>query len=169
MSSIMTSMSGVAVVPGMAILPLLQLASLDHLLGREVLRHEIFGYTRHAEFVSPTIHHRFARAKIIGGRRRSDAPFECGGAPGVAVRHLFTAKKTPKKIDEEQSLGKNGEERGDGDKDAKRRTRRDKCRQLAANVAAGWSPFAFFSPRPPLTLLSPRVFFFQLLLLLFSL
>src|SRR6266568_641693 len=95
-----------------------QLASLDHLLGREVLWHEIFGYTRHAEFVSPTIHHRLVRAKIIGGWRRSDAPFERGGAPGVAFRHFFSTKKAPKKIDEEQSLGKNGEERGDGDKDA---------------------------------------------------
>src|SRR6266566_3077190 len=101
----MSSMSGVAVVPGMVILLLLQLASLDHLLRRKVLRHEIFGYTRHAEFVGPTIHHRFARPKIIRGRRRRDAPFECGGAPGVAFRRLFSAKKAPKKIDKEQSLG----------------------------------------------------------------
>src|SRR3989442_5705122 len=133
----MSSMSGGVVGAGMAILPLLQLRSLDHLLGREVLLHEIFGYTRHAEFVSPTIHPRFARAKIIGARRRSDAPFERGGAPGVAFRYLFTAKKAPKKIDEEQSLGKNGEERGDGDKDAKPRTPRDHCSRLPANVAAG--------------------------------
>src|SRR5260370_39384887 len=90
----MSSMSGVAVVPGMVILPLLQLASLDHLLGREVLWHEIFGYTRHAEFVSPTIHHRFARAKIIGGRAEVDLTFSRAGAARAAGRHCFTDEKT---------------------------------------------------------------------------
>src|SRR5258708_218308 len=43
---------------------------LGTLLRRKVLWHEIFGHVRHSEFVSPTIHHRVAPAKIIGGRRR---------------------------------------------------------------------------------------------------
>src|SRR5216683_2202641 len=95
------------------------LASLDHLLRREVLRHEIFSHIRHAEFVSPTIHHRVARAKIIGGGRRGDTPFECGGAPEVALSGLFAAEEAPKKIDEEEHLRENGEQNGDSDERAK--------------------------------------------------
>src|SRR5260221_7420073 len=94
MSSTMSSSSGNAVVPGMMNFslyfpnfPLRTLFSgiyspdwraldLDHLLWRDVLRHEIFGHVRHAELVSFTIHHWVGRAKIVGGRRRGDAPFE---------------------------------------------------------------------------------------------
>ena len=46
-----------------------RLAGLGHLLRGEVLRHKIFGRFRHAELVSPTIHHRDGHAKIVGGRR----------------------------------------------------------------------------------------------------
>ncbi len=92
-----------------------QALDLDHLLWRDVLRHEIFGHIRHAELVSPTIHHWVGRAKIVGGRRRRDAPFERGGAPGVAIQNSFAAEEAPQKIDKEESLRENGQENRNGD------------------------------------------------------
>jgi len=75
----------------------------------EMPRHEIFGHVRRAEFVSPTIHHGVAQAKIFGGRRGGDAAFE-RGAPGIAFQGAFPASEAPKKIDEENSLRENREE-----------------------------------------------------------
>src|SRR5216683_1199263 len=76
----------------------------------EMLRHEIFGHIGHAEFVSPTIHHRVVGAKIIGGRRRRDTPLEGGGAPRVTFRDLFAAENAPQEIDEEEALRENSDE-----------------------------------------------------------
>src|SRR5260370_39329546 len=136
-SSMMSSSSGNAVVAGMMTISILRtlfsgLAFLDHLLRREVLRHQIFGHIRHAEFVGPTIHHRIARAKIIAGRRRGDAPFKCGGAPGIAVQNFFAAEKAPQEIDKEESLRENGKENRDGDESVNRRTRHSDGSQRAA-------------------------------------
>src|SRR5260370_36658372 len=108
----MTSMSGTAVAPGMVSFSILRtlfsgLASLDHLLRREVLRDEIFGPIRHAEFVSPTIHHRVTGAKIIGRGRRRDTPFQCGGAPEVALFGLIAAGEARQKIDEDEPMREN--------------------------------------------------------------
>src|SRR6266705_5757277 len=130
MSSTMISMSGTAVVPGMVNFSLLsalyspnftlltlfsRLVNFRHLLRREVLRHKIFGRIRHAKFVSPTIHHGVARPKVVGGRRRRDAPFERGGAPGIAFHNFFASKEAPEKITEEEPLRENGKENRDGD------------------------------------------------------
>src|SRR5882762_7457733 len=121
----MSSMSGIAVVPGMVIFSIPQtllsgFTGLGTLLRRKVLWHEIFGHIRHAEFVSPTIHHRVARTKIIGGRRRGHAPLECGGAPGIAFQNAFAAPQAPQKIDEEDSLREHGEQNREGDERANR-------------------------------------------------
>jgi hypothetical protein len=132
----MISSSGNAVVPGMmsfsTLLTLFSgLARLDYLLPsltgilanpcsklsrspfaplgasrNQVLRRKIFSHAGHAELVSPTIHHRVVRSKIIAGRRRGDSPFERVGAPGVAVHTFFAAEKTPQKVKKEEAFAK---------------------------------------------------------------
>jgi hypothetical protein len=68
---------------------------VSNLLRRKVLRNEILDQARNAEFIGPTIHQRFAEAKIIGRGRRREAPFKGVSAPRIAFCGFFAAEKTP--------------------------------------------------------------------------
>ena len=101
----MSSMSATLVAPGMdfSSSPDLDLAArlfaLEvQLRRRNILCCEIFRRTWQAELVSPTIDHWVARAKVIEGRRRRDAPFECGGPPGIAVLVFFPRNRLQRKL-----------------------------------------------------------------------
>ena len=85
------------------------------------MKQEVFRAMLGSEFVGSTINHWFANAKIAGRRRGWDGPFECGGAPRILILGFVAAPQSPGKIEEEESLGGDGENRGDGHKSTERR------------------------------------------------
>src|SRR6185437_17119606 len=74
-----------------------------HLLGRDILRYEIFGCTRHAVFVGSTIHGRIMTGEIVVRHRSAHLPFKCRRAPWISLRWL-AALDAPEEIEIEEQL-----------------------------------------------------------------
>src|SRR5579872_2125111 len=75
----------------------------SHLLGRNILRREILGRTRHAVFVGPAIDGRIMASKIVVRHRRAHLPFKCRRAPWISLR-LLTVLNVPEEIEIEEQL-----------------------------------------------------------------
>src|SRR6185437_12211510 len=86
----------------------------SHLLGRNILRYEILGRTRHAVFVGSTIDRRIMTAKIVVRHRRAHLPFKCRRAPWISLRQLAVLN-APEEIEIEEQLRRGGYECRDTD------------------------------------------------------
>src|SRR5579864_101892 len=89
--------------------------SFDHLLGRDILRYEILGRTRHAVFVGSAIDGRIMARKIVVRHRRAHLPFKCRRAPWISLRGLAVLN-APKKVEIEEQLRRGRYECRDADK-----------------------------------------------------
>src|SRR5207245_2675332 len=62
---------------------------------------------------------------------------ECGGAPGVALFNSFSAKQTPQKIEQENPLGKNGDDNRSSNERAHRTNPSRSGRKVHTGILGG--------------------------------
>src|ERR1700730_8339799 len=81
-----------------------------------MLRDVIVRRARHAKFVRSVIHHWLEASKIVMRRRRWDGPLERGRVPGIFFLRFLPCLQAPEKIEQEEELRPDRNERGNADK-----------------------------------------------------